>query len=180
MEARSTGGRTAKVLVIGFLILLVNSSYLAAYADPTLFYFSNVAIHLLLGSALAIAFAGFAIKHFRHFSRTMIFASVALGASAAFGFFMMKVGATRQYRWALYCHIALAVVGSILLLVVLFKFARRLSASRQRPLIYASIAALVFIFPVASTAYNRYAGVGRNKIINPDNVPLSMDGEGGA
>jgi tetratricopeptide (TPR) repeat protein len=178
MEARSGESRTAKVLVIGFLILLVNSSYLAAYAEPTLFYFSNVALHLLLGFALAVAFAGFAIKQFKHFSWTMRFASVALGASAAFGFFMMKVGATRQYRWALYSHIALAVIGSIPLLVVLFKFARRFSASRQRPVIYASIAALVFVFPVASTAYNRYAGAARNKIINPDVVPLSMDGEG--
>ena len=62
MDTRSAGDRTAKVLVIGFLILLVNSSYLAAYADPTLLYFSNVALHLLLGSALAVHAQGHVIR----------------------------------------------------------------------------------------------------------------------
>src|SRR5215208_2917732 len=155
MNARSAGSRTAKVLVAGFLLLLVNSSYLAAFADPTLFYFSNVALHLLLGFVLAIAFASFAIKHFKHFSRTMKLVTVTLLASAAFGLFMMRFGATREYRWALYSHIALAVAGSIPLLAALFNYTRKLYASRQRPILYAAIAALVFLFPVASTAYNR-------------------------
>src|SRR5215216_3418317 len=181
MDARSAGSRAAKVLVAGFLLLLVNSSYLAAFADPTLFYFSNVALHLLLGFILAIAFAGFAIKQFKHFSWTMKFVTIALLVSAALGIFMMRSGAVRQSvdRRVLYAHIALAVLGSIPLLVVLFNFARKYSRSRERPLLYAAIAALVFLFPVASTAYNRYADSERNKIINPDNVPLDMDGEGG-
>src|ERR1044072_8142782 len=160
MDARSAGSKTARVLVAGFLVLLVNSSYLAAFADPTLFYFSNVALHLLLGFILTVAFAGFAIKHFRLFAWTMKFAAIALLASAALGIFMMRSGAVRQSvdRRVLYVHIALAVVGAMPLLVARFKSARRFSASRQRPLLYAAIAALVFLFPVASTAYNRYAG----------------------
>src|ERR1044071_8431573 len=131
MDARSTGSKTARVLVAGFLVLLVNSSYLAAFADPTLFYFSNVALHLLLGFILTIAFASFAIKHFRHFSWTMKFAALALLASAALGIFMMRSGAVRQSvdRRVLYVHIALAVAGSIPLLVVLFQYARQFSAS---------------------------------------------------
>jgi hypothetical protein len=181
MDTRSTGSKTARVLVAGFFVLLVNSSYLAAFADPTLFYFSNVALHLLLGFIISIAFASFAIKRFKHFSWTMKFVTITLLASAALGIFMMRSGAVRQSvdRRVLYAHIALAVAGSIPLLVVLFNFARKFSASRQRPILYAAIAALVFLFPVASTAYNRYAGSERNKITNPDDVPLSMDGEGG-
>ena len=178
MTAREASGTFARLLVAGYLALLINSSYLAAYADPSLFYFGNVALHLLLGVALAIAFALYAFKRFKHFSMALKCATVLLGASAALGLFMMRFGATRQYRWALYSHIALAVAGSIPLLLVLFRAARSYAASRQRSLVYLGIVLLVFVFPVASTAYNRYASDARNRIVNPDTVPLSMDGEG--
>jgi hypothetical protein len=38
-----------KLLVAGYLALLVNSSYLAAYAEQSLFYFGNVVLHMGLG-----------------------------------------------------------------------------------------------------------------------------------
>jgi tetratricopeptide (TPR) repeat protein len=168
----------AKLLVITYLVLLLNSSYLAGYADPTLFYFGNVVLHLILGVILTIAFAAYALRRFGQFSRTLKFAILLLAVSAALGLFMMRFGATRQYRWALYSHIAFAVAGSIPLLVVLFKEARKRSALQLRPTVYAAVACLVFIFPVASTAFNRYAGAERYKIINPDAVPLTMENEG--
>ncbi|HKP87495.1 MAG TPA: multiheme c-type cytochrome, partial [Blastocatellia bacterium] len=178
MNARGTSGKAAKVLAIGFLILLFNSSYLAAYAEPTLFYFSNVALHIVLGGALALWFAVYAIKRFKEFSRLMRISTVLLAAGAGFGAYITKYGTTRPFRWALYTHIALAAAGSILMLVILLKAATRHSPSRKRAVSYAVIVCFVFLFPVASTAYNRYAGAGRYRIINPDAVPLSMEGEG--
>src|SRR2546425_7512205 len=168
----------SKFLVIGYLVLLINSSYLASYADATRLYFGNVVLHLVLGVALTTAFVPWAVRRFRSFSVLMRVAILALAVSAALGFFMMRFGATRPYRWALYTHIAFAVAGSIPLLLVLLKAARTYSASRQRPLIYAAIACLVFVLPVASTAYNRYAIDARSRIVNPDIVPLAMEGEG--
>src|SRR6185503_5215910 len=178
MNAPSTGGKAAKVLAIGFLILLVNSSYLAAYAEPTLFYFSNVVLHILLGGALAFGFAVYAIKRFKEFSWPMRISTLLLAVGAAFGAYITKYGTTREYRWALYTHIAFTVAGSILLLVILMRAAARHSPSRKRAISYAVIVCFVFIFPVASTAYNRYTGADRHRIINPDGVPLSMDDEG--
>ena len=178
MIPQEASGTTAKVLVIGYLVLLVNSSYLAAYANPSLFYFGSVAFHLLMGIALAIAFAVYALKRFNRFSIALRLASVLLGASVVFGLFIMRFGATRQYRWALYSHIALAIAGSIPLLLVLFRAARSYAASRLRSLVYVGIVSLVFVFPVASTAYNRYARDARNRITNPDSIPLTMEGEG--
>jgi tetratricopeptide (TPR) repeat protein len=168
----------AKFLVIGYLVLLVNSSYLAAYADPTLFYFGNVALHLVLGVVVMVVFAVYAFKRFRQFSPAMKLAVLLLAVSAALGLFMMRFGATRPYRWALYSHVAFAIAGSIPLLLVLFNAVRNYSASRRRPLVYAAIACIVFVFPVASTAYNRYAAEVRNRVVNPDNIPLTMEGEG--
>jgi tetratricopeptide (TPR) repeat protein len=178
MIARQAPGTIVKFLVIGYLVLLVNSSYLAAYAVPTLFYFANVALHLVLGVIVTVVFAAYGFKRFRQFSRTMKLAVFLLAVSAALGLFLMRFGATRPYRWALYSHIAFAFAGSIPLLLVLFKAVRNYSASRSRPLAYVAIACFVFVFPVASTAYNRYAREARHRIVNPDVVPLSMESEG--
>ncbi len=170
--------KTVKLLIIGFVLLLINSSYLAAYAEPTLFYFGNVAIHLLLGLALAIISAAYVLKRLRTLSPAMLFSVVALTLSTALGLFMMRYGATRPYRWALYAHIALAVAGSIPLVVALFKIARSYAQSKQRKLVQVAIVIFMLALPVATTAYDRYTGTARDKIINPDNVPLNMENEG--
>jgi hypothetical protein len=74
--------KTAKFLIAGFILLLINSSYLAAYAEPTLFYFSNVALHLLMGLVLAVTSAIYLRKRLRGLSRSMLFAVIALTLSA--------------------------------------------------------------------------------------------------
>ncbi len=176
--SRASQNRFAKVLIAGFFILLLNSSYLAAYASPTLFYFANVALHLLLGSALALAFARYTIKNFNRFSPVMKLAAIALALSAVSGFFIMIFGATRPYRWALYAHIAASNAGALLLLVVLFKAARAYLQPKHISFVYVAIVCLAFLFPVATTAYNRYANTNRYLIENPDSAPLSMEGEG--
>jgi tetratricopeptide (TPR) repeat protein len=178
MSDHATPNKTVKLWVILYLVLLVNSSYLAAYADPTLFYFGNVAMHLILGVVLTIVLAAYAFRSFSQFSRTMKLAILLLAVSAGLGLFMMKFGATRQYRWALYSHISFAIAGSIPLLLVFAKAARSYPASRRRSPVYVGIVSLIFVFPIASTAYNRYATEVRNRIVNPDNVPLSMGDEG--
>lgn len=171
--------KTVKLLIIGFILLLINSSYLAAYAEPTLFYFGNVVIHLLLGLALAVISAVYVFKRLRTLSPAMLFSVVALTLSTALGLFMMRYGATRPYRWALYAHIALAVAGSIPLVISLFKIARGYAQSKRRKLVQVAIVAFMLVLPVATTAYDRYTGTARDKIINPDNVPLNMENEGG-
>ena len=36
------------VVALAFFVLLLNSGYLYAFADPTLFYFGNIALHVML------------------------------------------------------------------------------------------------------------------------------------
>lgn len=168
-----------KLMIISFVALLVNSSYLAAYAEATLFYFGNVVIHMLLGLVLAIAFGVYLIKQRKSLSALMIVSSMTLGLSAAFGVFIMKNGAVRAYRWALYTHIAFAVVGSILIAVQILKAARAHEQSRQKALSFAVVMLFVIIFPAATTGYDRYGGDSPYKIVNPDEPPLTMEGEGG-
>ena len=44
----------ASASAVAFLVLLINSAYLAATASPTLFYFTNVILHMGLGLVLGI------------------------------------------------------------------------------------------------------------------------------
>src|ERR1700687_3215034 len=39
----------------GWLLLLINTAYIAALPSPTLFYMGNVVLHLALGLALTVA-----------------------------------------------------------------------------------------------------------------------------
>lgn len=163
MDARGNSGRAVKILIAGFLILLVNSSYLAAYAEPTLVYFGNIALHILLGAVLAIGFAIYAIRRFKAFAWPLRMAAILFGLSAGFGAYITKYGTTRPYRWALYTHIASAVAGSILLLILLLGAVIHHSPSRKQSFVYVAIACMIFVFPVAATAYNRYTGAMLNR-----------------
>jgi tetratricopeptide (TPR) repeat protein len=178
MDAPATRGQ--KLLLIGFGILLLNSSYLAAYAEPTFFYFSNVAIHFILGLVLAVWFAILVARSWRDFSRTFLFSALLLGLGAIMGCLILLLGATRDYRWILYAHIALSLAGSLPLLVIGLIAVRRRAGSNRTALSWGVIALFVFGFPMGSGAYNRYSSASRGVITNPDpeDVPLSMEGEG--
>ena len=50
-------------LTFGFLLLVLNSAYLVARAEATLFYFANVALHVALGLVVTNAGALFRIRY---------------------------------------------------------------------------------------------------------------------
>ena len=45
---------TKRVAGIALAVLIVNSAYIAAFAQPTIFYMGNVLLHLGLGLALMV------------------------------------------------------------------------------------------------------------------------------
>ena len=48
-------------IAVCFIILLVNTAYVAAFATPSVFYMTNVLVHLGMGLALAIGL-GFQLR----------------------------------------------------------------------------------------------------------------------
>ena len=52
----------AKWTAIAFVVLLVNTAYIAAFASPTIFYMSNVLLHFVLGLGLSVAFVVLLMK----------------------------------------------------------------------------------------------------------------------
>jgi tetratricopeptide (TPR) repeat protein len=163
-------------LIAGFLILVLNSSYLAARADPSPVYFANVVLHALLGLALAVG-AGFRFR--RAFSRWRglpLLASALLAPAAVLGMVLLVTGATRPYRPLLHAHIALSALGTLVLLGHFLARGLRAGANGERRWAGAAAVALLALLLGAGMAFQetRYGGP---RIVNPP-APSSMEGEG--
>ncbi len=154
-----------KWLAIGFLLLLVNTAYIAAFAEPTVFYMANVLLHLALGIAVFALFLTVA--------RSFGFAALALSVAAALGISLAITGATRQFHSLLVAHVAAAAVG----LAALIPYAVRWRPALRNA--YAAALALLVLLPLGARIYNAKFPDASLRIHNPAVVPVSMKEEGG-
>src|SRR5688500_5555442 len=119
-------------LAAAFCLLLINSAYLAAFASPTLFYFSNIVLHIALGIGLTIA----ALRRWPPRIRDVRIGTsamwVLLAAAAASGAGLTIAGATTPFAWLLPGHIITAVAGSALLLVAILRYVARTGTPRMQ------------------------------------------------
>ena len=162
-----------------FLLLLANSAYLAAWAEASLFYFANVAFHLVLGVALAVL-AARAFPGWRRAPRTLALAAPVLGIAAVAGIALAVVGATRANAWLLRLHIATAVIGSVLVLGWMFATVVR----RARPgetagtAVGLSVLGAILLATGILVVKDRREAPQRYRIANPALPPETMEGEG--
>ncbi len=179
-------------LAAAFVALLLNSTYLAGSADASLWYFANVALHPLLGLALACYVAMRLLRRVRKdppydvrrsiaAGPLLVGSALALGAGLFLGVAVLVLGATRPYRPLLDAHIALSTLGSALLGIHVWRAATRGSA---RPFVWAShaVAALLFLAAAAAAVARAQHEPARReayRIENPAVVPASMNDEGG-
>src|SRR5688572_29590701 len=119
-------------LAAGFLVLVVNSAYLAARADPSLFYFTNVLLHIALGLVLTVAAVVRWARRWRLWPRLLLAAALLLAVAAVSGLALVVMGATRSNAWLLWTHIASASAGSVLVLAWMAAAASRRPAGRER------------------------------------------------
>ncbi|HLN04436.1 MAG TPA: tetratricopeptide repeat protein [Bryobacteraceae bacterium] len=148
-----------------FIVLLINTAYVAALPSPTIFYMANVLLHLVLGVVLTVALL-FLLRDFP-------FAAGFFLAASALGIYLAIAGNTMPHRWALFAHILAAVVG----LAALIPFAMR-QAPRFRTAFQVSLALLVLL-PLGAKVYRKAFPDPDAQIRNGLTVPVSMDGEGG-
>src|SRR5207302_4483221 len=102
--------RLAKWIGFFFIVLLVNTAYVVAFATPSIFYMTNVLFHLGLGLALAIG----VIVLLRKDSTLLNEVPSALGLfgiSTLLALYIVKAGNTVPNRWALWSHIGAAGLG---------------------------------------------------------------------
>jgi Tfp pilus assembly protein PilF len=156
---------SGSALVCGFVVLLLNSSYLAAFANPTLFYFGNVLLHVALGLALLIASIPL-LPRLRRARRAWLGPAVLLGLCAAAGIYLAVRGNFAAMRPVLAAHIAAGVLGAAVF-----------SAAFGRKAMTFFVAAAL-LFPLAKMLVDRPAP----HTVNQDLAPLDMAAEamGGA
>ncbi|MEQ1945935.1 MAG: tetratricopeptide repeat protein [Bryobacteraceae bacterium] len=171
------GNPLRKWLGIFFLILLVNAGYIWAFASPTVFYMGNVLIHLCLGTVLFLAFIGlFAMDSTlrRGTKVAALFFTVAFG----FGAYLAYAGLSLDRHWALWAHIAAALLGVGAVGMWVARTSRmQMDWVPYRKAFGASVAVLVLL-PALTTVYNKVVPGPYTKISNPHVVPTSMQEEG--
>ncbi len=167
----------AALVGASFLLLLVNTAYLSAFASPTVFYMGNVLVHLVLGVLLA---AGAALLFARRPELRRGFgpAGVLFAVALLVGLFLAVRGNVTANRWALWAHVVAAGLGLAALLPWLARRSAESFGAGFRPLFVVTLVLLVAV-PGAAHLYRRSHPEANDRIVNPMIVPTSMDGEGG-
>ncbi|MFL6261509.1 MAG: tetratricopeptide repeat protein [Thermoanaerobaculia bacterium] len=161
-----------------FVVLLVNTAYITAFASPTVFYMTNVLVHLVLGLALAAAF-GVLLARRPDLRQGILPAAVLLGIALVAGLWLAVAGNVLAHRPVLWAHIAAAGLGVIALGVWLW---RRSAAGGGWPRFrqaFVAAAVLLVVLPEAAALWRKANPDSNARIVNPLVVPTSMQQEGG-
>ncbi|HXU31235.1 MAG TPA: tetratricopeptide repeat protein [Thermoanaerobaculia bacterium] len=169
----------ARATALALLLLLINTAYVAAFAQASLFYMGNAALHLGLG----LVFVGLgALLLWRRpdLRRPMATAAALFFVALLAALFLVKFYNLREHRWALWLHIATAALGVAALLVAL---AGQAAAPSPGPVRFrralGAAALLALLVPAGAALVRRLHPDPSMRIVNPAIVPASMEEEGG-
>jgi tetratricopeptide (TPR) repeat protein len=168
-------------LIVGAVLALsLNGAYLAAFPAASLAYYSQVALHAVLGVALVLLGVVWAIRS-RPAPASLSGACLAVAAiSGVTGLAVLWYGATQPYRWLLYAHVAASVAAVTLVAVAAARHLRITPGAALRPAFWTAVALAAIAGVVAvSASLTRDARLrAAFTIRNPATPPTSMDGEG--
>ncbi|HXU47394.1 MAG TPA: tetratricopeptide repeat protein [Thermoanaerobaculia bacterium] len=184
LEAPKTN-RLERATALVLLLLLLNTAYVAAFAEASIFYMGNAALHLALG--LAFAVLGALLWQRRADLRRPLAPAAGFFAVAVLAaLYLLAFHNVRAHRWALWLHVAAAGLGVVALL---FALARKLAAPSsglfgpsgllrfRRALLGAALLAL--LVPSGAALVRRLRPDPSLRIVNPTLVPVAMTEEGG-
>ena len=93
-----------RIVWAAFALLLLNSAYLAAFAQANIFYMANVLLHIA-GGALVVAAVVWILR------KENPVAAILLATTLCIGIALAVVGNTSDKVWVLGAHIAVAILG---------------------------------------------------------------------
>ena len=165
-------------LFLGICFLILNSAYVASFAEPTVFYVTNVFAHLGIGILTALGLLWLAWRERRE--HPLVSWSAFLGVLLAFasGLLILWLGGTRQFRWVVILHAALGV-AALPVIVLAWRAWHRVAESRipsWRPLGAALLMGAVF-FVAAETWQKAYPDPD-DRFVQLLDPPEDMAGEG--
>ncbi|MEW6731497.1 MAG: tetratricopeptide repeat protein [Acidobacteriota bacterium] len=162
--------RRAKLLTVGMVLLLINSAYLATYAEATVFYLTNVLAHLGLGLLMLLILIAAFGQRLKRLEWNDTWWLLML-SSGIIGTVLLLLGNTRNTRWLLYSHIILMVLALLLMCV---RAQDWLQLPRRAALL---LVAAVLLLPSTARIYQYYSAPSP-RITNPDEIPVLMEEEG--
>ena len=170
--------KLAKWIGVCFIILLVNTAYVAAFATPSVFYMTNVLIHLGMGLGLAIGVA-FQLRKDSTLLNGIPGALGLFGIAVLLGLFLVKAGNTTDNRWALWAHIGAAGLGLTAIIPYVWKRAKENGGGWLRfKTAYQYALAFLVLLPIGSTLYQKSFPDPTSRIRNSLTVPTAMQEEG--
>jgi Tfp pilus assembly protein PilF len=170
--------KLAKWIGVCFIILLVNTAYVAAFATPSVFYMTNVLIHLGMGLALAIGLA-FQLRKDSALLNGIPGALGLFGIALLLGLFLVKAGNTTDNRWALWSHIGAAGLGLAAIIPYVWRRAKENGGGWLRfKTAYQYALAFLVLLPIGSALYQKSFPDPTSRIRNPLTVPTAMQEEG--
>ncbi len=161
----------------GFVLLLLNSGYISAFATPSIFYMANVLLHFVLGLALALAFA-WLLKRQPDLGRQLTVPATLFAITLVFALWLVSVGNLREHRWMLNAHVVTSLIGVIALLPFLLRLRRISGSPRTLSLSVGNAALLAAALPLATAIYVK-ANPNPNDRIAIRSAAASMEEEGG-
>jgi tetratricopeptide (TPR) repeat protein len=161
----------------GFVLLLLNTGYISAFASPTIFYMMNVLAHFVGGLAVAVAFV-LLLKREPELRRPLLVPAVFFAVATAFALYLVWAGNLREHRWILYAHIVSASLGVVALLPFAWRLARSVGRPRTLGVSVQTAAVFAAVLPLVVSIYVKANPNPHDRIVNPP-APLSMDEEGG-
>ncbi|HEY2293651.1 MAG TPA: tetratricopeptide repeat protein [Thermoanaerobaculia bacterium] len=173
MESKRNG--LAKWTAVLFVVLLVNTAYITAFASPTIFYMSNVLAHLVLGLALAVA-CGVLLARRPDLRRGIVPAAVLFGIALIAGLWLTVAGNVLAHRPILLAHAVAAGLGLIAFWIWVWQ---RRAVGPGWALLWKAVAAAVLIAPAVFVLWSQALPKPASHIVNPLVVPTSMQEEGG-
>ena len=162
----------------GFVVLLLNSGYISAFATASIFYMANVLLHLVLGLALAVGFASLLARQ-PELRRPLIVPAVFFAIAVALALWLVWAGNLREQRLVLNAHIVASLLGVVALLPFLFGLRRIAGRPRTLSLSVANAALLAAALPLVTAIYVKANPNPHDRIVNPSVTPASMNEEGG-
>jgi tetratricopeptide (TPR) repeat protein len=164
---------------ISFVIFLLNTAYIWAFASPTIFYMTNVLFHLGLGTVLVFVFLWILARE-SSLRSGLWPAGVFFAGAFTMGGYLTKAGNTADHRWALLAHIVAALCG--LLATTIYVVRRRTHRPDHWPRFRTALAAALVILvglPLTVAVYGKIKPDPTDRIVNPVSAPVSMGEEGG-
>jgi len=159
-----------------FLALLVNTAYVAAFADPTVFYMGNVLIHFLLGLVLAGA-VGLLFRRRPDLGHELAVPAALFTIALVAGIGLAIAGNVVSNRWLLWTHILSAGLAVAALAPWVWRKAAEGGGWQRFGRVFLAAALLLIGLP-ALTAVHRRVHPPVREIRNPLVVPASMHEEG--